>query len=301
MKKTCFVVALIMLFVSVFSTAAFAVDSETTKTDAFFDALETSKTMMYVNPGKNDDMGPLKLKDMSIRLIENEEGKEIAEWVGTVGILFWDAEMYIVEEGIYYYFPQFNRHMNLSFLIDDEVKETMDFVAMQTDSLLGQPCYEEHMKFVSATEENVPGIGKVYKETFSYDAGAILDELIAEDLIESPDYYINYSNHESIADYIYWNGGCYNPETDEFDGELYYVSELLEKNEVVFYYNENGDMLACDYYVGEGTEMENTHYELGFADRITLDVPEDEFTVPESSPSLRIFEMFARIIFAMLF
>lgn len=301
MKKTCFVVALIMLFVSVFSSAAFAGDSEATKTEAFFDALEVSKTMKYINPGKNDDMGPLKLKDMSIRLIENEEGKEIAEWVGTMGILFWDAEMYIVEEGIYYYFPQFNRHMNLSFLIDDEVKETMDFVAMQTDSLLGQPCYEEYMEFISATEENVPGIGKVYKETFGYDAGAILDELIAEGLIERPNYYINYSNHESIADYIYWNGGCYNPETDEFDGELYYVSELLEKNEVVFYYNENGDMLACDYYVGEGTEMENTYYELGFADCITLNVPADGFIVPESSSSLRIFEMFARIIFAILF
>ena len=43
MKKTCFVVALIMLFVSVFSTAAFAVDSETTKTDAFLMPLKPQR------------------------------------------------------------------------------------------------------------------------------------------------------------------------------------------------------------------------------------------------------------------
>lgn len=301
MKKTCLFVALILLFVSVFSTGAIAADAEATKTKAFFETLETSKKMKLVNPGKNEDMGPLKLKDMSIRLIKNDAGIEIAEWVGTTSIAFWEAKMYILDDGIYYYFPQFNSHMDLSFLIGEKVNEMMDSVAIQTDSILGQPCYEEYMKFSSDSEETVSGFGKVYKETFTYDAEAILNELIAEGLIESPDYYINYSDHESIADYIYWNGGCYNPETDEFDGELYYVSELLEKNEVVFYYNENGDMLACDYYTGEGTEMENTHYELGFADGITLDVPDDEFIVPDSSSSLAVFEMFARIIFTLLF
>lgn len=301
MRKTCLFVSLVIAFVSVFSIGTFAAETQPTKTETFFSTLETNQIMQYVNPGKNDEMGPLKIKDMSIRLIKDDEGKEIAEWVGTVGLWIWEAKMYIIEDGCFYYFPQFNKHMDLSFLIDEEVKETTEFVSSQTDSLLGQPCYQEYMTFVSASEENIKGIGKVYKETFSYDAEAILNDLIANDLIERPNYNINYSDNESIADYIYWNGGCYNPKTDEFDGELYYVSELLEKNEVIFYFNENGDMLACDYYTGEGTEMENVYYELGFADYITLDVPTDEFIVPDSSSSLAVFELFAKIVFAFLF
>lgn len=290
MKKISIVLALVLVFTSVFSICANA--AEETLTEKFFDEIEETQAVTFYQPMKNESFDNFSYEKVSMRLTENENGEEISELVGSAKVGFMEVEGYITQKGLFIYFPQFNRHMDLSFIWKDKTDELLEmFWGYEEDDLMPSLSYPEHMIFKSVEETEIDGYGKVYIETFTYDLEAIVDDLVAKDIIPDP------VRHGISLDDNMALGEFFMNYSDDNSGSAYL---MLFKNEASFIYNEKGQLISAEYFTGEGENVDNVNYELGYIGAISAGADADSFIMPESSANLDVLVMFIRLIFTLL-
>lgn len=290
MKKISIVLALVLVFTSVFSVCANATGE--TRTEKFFAEIEETKAVTFYEPMKNEEIDGFSYEKVSMRLIENENGEEVSELSGVAKLGFMDIEMYATQKGLLIYFPQFNRHMDFSFIWKDKTEDILaDFLGYEEDDLLPSLSYPEHMIFKSVEESEVAGYGKVFTEKFTYDLEAIVNDLVSKDIIPDPTRYgVSLDDNKALSEF-YWNYA------GDYSG---FASSLFYQNEATFMFNDKGQLIAADYFTGEGKDIDNVYYELGYIGAVAAGADAEDFVMPESSASLEIFMMLVRLIFTLL-
>lgn len=287
MKKISVVFALALLLVSVFSIGAHAADA--TKTETFFADIERTGAITLYEPAKSENTNRFSENKVSMRHVEDENGKVMTEYFSSSKVFFLDLEMYVTQKGLFMYFPQFNRHMDFSLIFDNQAKDVFEELLYEETELMPLPSYPEYMSLKSSVKEtDVAGYGDLYTETFSYDTEAVVNDLVAKNIIPDPTLYgISLDDNEALGDF-YWN---YAGDYSGFAASLFY------KNEATFIFNEKGQLVAADYFTGEGKDIDNEYYELGEIGGFSAGAAAEDFEMPESSTSLKIFMMFVRLLF----
>lgn len=290
MKKICVILVSVLLLVSAFSVGANAADE--TRTEKFFSEIEEKKAATFYEPFKSEEFNGLNIEKISMRIVKDENGNRISELCGSAKLGFMDLKMYALESGIFIYFPQFNRHMDYSFVWKDKTDDLVEiFTGYSEEDIIPIPSYPEYMILKSIEEKEIGKYGKVYVETFSYDIEAVVDDLVSKDIIPDPTLYdISLDDNKALSDF-YWNYA------GDYSG---FASSLLYDNEASFMYNEEGLLVAADYFSGEGKEIDHENYELGLMGGIAPGANEEDFIMPESSANLEIFMMFVKLIFTLL-
>lgn len=290
MKKISLVLASVLLFVSVFSMGAYA-SSEVTKTEAFFSKLAETQSLKLVNPKDEEITGVdfIDFTEMSVRMFTDEAGNKKSEMIGSFKIGFMEVDMFALQSGLYIYFPQYDRHMDYSFIYKDKIDEVIEETSSMTVDLLLPVAYSDLMTLKSAGEQELEGYGKAYVETFSYDLKSIVKDLEMRGLVPNPNPYgVNFNDNEEVGDFILHSGA---------DNASWY-SDLAYQNEAFFAYDENGNLIACDYFAVKGERITEVEYEVGFVECIEPVVNANDFILPESSMNLEVFMMFVRLIFS---
>lgn len=287
MKKLSLVFAMILVFTSVFSICANAASE--TKTEKFFADIEKNKAITLYEPMKSENTNRFSENKVSMRHVEDENGKVMTEYFSSSKVFFLDLEMYVTQKGLFVYFPQFNRHMDFSLIFDNQTKDVFEELLYEETVLMPLPSYPEYMSLKSSVKEtDVAGYGDLYIETFTYDTEAVVNDLVAKGIIPDPALYgISLDDNEALGDF-YWN---YAGDYSGFAASLFY------KNEATFTFNEKGQLVAADYFTGEGKDIDNEYYELGEIGGFSAGASAEDFEMPESSKSLRIFMMFVRLLF----
>ncbi len=287
MKKLSAVIALILMFVSVFSICANAASE--TKTEEFFAKIEETKAITLYEPMKRENTNRFSENKVSMRHIEDENGKVMTEYFSSSKVFFLDLEMYATQKGLFLYFPQFNRHMDFSLVFGDQAKDVFDELLYEETELMPLPSYPEYMSLKSSVKDtDVAGYGDLYTETFTYDTEAVVNDLVSKNIIPDPALYgISLDDNEALGDF-YWN---YAGDYSGFAASLFY------KNEVTFTFNEKGQLVAADYFTGEGKDIDNEYYELGEIGGFSAGASAEDFEMPESSTSLKIFMLFVRLVY----
>lgn len=287
MKKLSLVFAMILVFTSVFSICANA-ESET-KTEKFFADIEKNKAITLYEPMKSENTNKFSENKVSMRQIEDENGTVMTEYFSSSKVFFLDIETYAIQKGLFMYFPQFNRHLDFSLLFDDQTKDIFDELLYEEAVLMPLPSYPEYMSLKSSVKEtDVAGYGDIYIETFTYDTEAVVNDLVAKKIIPNPALYgISLDDNEALGDF-YWNYA------GDYSG---FAASLLYKNEATFIFDENGMLIAADYFTGEGRDVDSVNYELGEIGGFSAGASAEDFEMPVSSASLKIFMMFVRFMF----
>lgn len=290
MKKISAVLAFILVLASVFSVFANAAGE--TQTEKFFAEIKETKAVTLYQPMKNEEINGFSYEKVSMRIVENESGEEISEIGGVFKLGFMEIEAYATQEGLFVYFPQFNRHMDFSFILKDETENVLaDFLGYRENDLIPTLSYSEYMMLKSVDESEIAGYGKVYTEKFSYDLEAIVGDLVAKDIIPDPTRYgVSLDDNKALSEF-YWNY------SGDYSG---FASSLLYQNEAVFMYNDKGHLIAADYFTGEGEEIDHICYELGSVGGIDAGADAEDFSMPDSSFGMKIFMMFIRLVFTIL-
>ncbi len=290
MKKVSIVLALVLVFTSVFSICANAAGE--TLTESFFAEIEETQAVTYYQPMKNENMNGFSYEKASIRIIEAENGEKISEVYGAAQLGFMRIEAFATQKGLFMYFPQFNRHMDFSFVYKDKSEDILaDFLGYEDDDLLPSLSYPEYMIFKSVEESEVAGYGKVYTEKFTYDLEGIVDDLVSKDIIPDPTRYgVSLDDNKALSEF-YWNYA------GDYSG---FAASLFSQNEAIFMYNDKGQLIAADYFSGEGKEVDNVYYEIGEVGAIAAGAEIEDFVMPESSHNLEVFMMFVRLVFSLL-
>ncbi len=286
MKKLSLVFAMILVLTSVFSICAGATSE--TKTEKFFADIERTGAITLYEPMKSENTKNFSEYKVSMRQIEDENGKIMTEYFSSSKVFFLDMETYATQKGLFMYFPQFNRHLDFSLLFDNQAKDVFEELLYEETELMPQPSYPEYMSLKSSVKEtDVAGYGDLYIETFTYDTEAVVNDLVAKKIIPDPALYgISLDDNEALGDF-YWN---YAGDYSGFAASLFY------ENEVTFIFDENGMLLAADYYTGEGRDVDTVYYELGEIGGFSAGASADDFEMPVSSSSLKIFMMFVRFM-----
>ncbi len=287
MKRLSAVLALALIFTSVFSV--FANATTETRTEKFFAEIEESKAVTFCEPMKNEDMGGFSYGKTSVRYAEDEKGEKINEYFASARLWFIDLEMYATREGLFLYFPQFNRHIDYSFIFEDETNDIFINLLYEETELMPSPSYPEYMNLKSSVvETDVAGYGDLYIETFTYDIEAVVNDLVSEDIIPDPSLYdISLDDNEALSEF-YWNYA------GDYSG---FASSLLYENEATFIFNEKGQLVAADYFTGEGKDVDIENYELGEFGGISPGASAEDFEMPESSANLEILTIFIKLVF----
>lgn len=290
MKKISIVLVLVLTFMSVFSI--FANATGTTITEKFFAEIEETKAVTYYQPMKNENVNGFSYEKASIRIIEDENGEKISEVYGAAKLGFMRIEAFATREGLFMYFPQFNRHMDFSFVYKDKSEDILSsFLGYEDDDLLPSPSYPEYMILKSVEESEVAGYGKVITEKFSYDLEPVVDDLVSKDIIPDPTRYgVSLDDNKALSEF-YWNYA------GDYSG---FAASLFSQNEAIFMYNDKGQLIAADYFSGEGKEVDNVYYEIGEVGAIAAGAEAEDFVMPESSHNLEVFMMFVRLVFSLL-
>lgn len=290
MKKFSVVLALVLVFTSVFSVCANAAGE--TMTEKFFSEIEATQAVTYYQPMKNEEMNNFYYEKSSIRIVENENGEKISEVSGAAKLGFMDIKMYATQDGLFIYFPQFKRHMDFSFIYKEKSEEILaDFLNYEEDDLLPSLSYPEHMILKSVEESEIAGYGKVVTEKFTFDLEPIVEDLVDKDIIPDPTLYgISLDDNKELSEF-YWNYA------DDYSG---FAASLFSQNEAIFMYNDKGQLIAADYFTGEGKNIDNVYYELGDIGAISAGADAEDFEMPESSYNLEVFMMFVRLVFSLL-
>ena len=290
MKRLSAVLALVLIFTSVFSVFA---NAETeTKTEKFFSEIEESKSITFYEPMKNEDMGGFSYGKTSVRYAEDGNGENITEYFASAKLWFIDLKMYATQKGLFLYFPQINRHIDFSFIWEDETNDIFVNLLYEDTELMPSPSYPEYMRLKSSdVETDVAGYGDLYIETFTYDIGAVVNDLMSENIIPDPSLYdISLDDNKALSEF-YWNYA------GDYSG---FASSLLYENEATFTFNEKGQLVAADYFTGEGKDVDNEHYELGEFGGIEAGATTEDFEIPESSKELKALTIFIRLVFSFL-
>lgn len=290
MKKVSIILALVLVFTSVFSICANAAGE--TITEKFFAEIEETQAVTYYQPMKNENMNGFSYEKASIRIIEDENGEKISEVYGAAKLGLMRIEAFATQEGLFMYFPQFNRHMDFSFVYKDKSEDILaDFLGYEDDDLLPSLSYPEYLIFKSVEESEVAGYGKVYTEKFTYDLEAIVDDLVAKDIIPDPVRYgISLDDNMALGEFFI-------NYADDFSGFAY---SLFFQNEVTFMFNDKGQLIAADYFSGEGKDIDSVNYEIGDIGAVAAGADTEDFVMPESSHNFEIFMMFVRLVFSLL-
>lgn len=287
MKRLSAVLALVLIFTSVFSVFA---NAETeTKTEKFFSEIEESKSITFYEPMKNEDMDGFSYGKTSVRYAEYGNGENITEYFASAKLWFIDLKLYATQKGLFMYFPQINRHIDFSFIWEDETNDIFVNLLYEDTELMPSPSYPEYMRLKSSVvETDVAGYGDLYIETFTYDIKAVVNDLVSKDIIPDPTLYgISLDDNKALSEF-YWNYA------GDYSG---FASSLLYRNEATFTFNEKDQLVAADYFTGEGKGVDNEYYELGELGGIEAGATTEDFEMPESSANFEIFMMFIKLIF----
>lgn len=290
MKKLSFVLAMILVFTSVFSICAGAAGE--TRTEKFFADIEKTGAITLYEPMKSENTNKFSENKVSMRQIEDENGKVMTEYFSSSKVFFLDIETYAIQKGLFMYFPQFNRHLDFSLIFDNQIKDVFEELLYEETELMPLPSYPEYMSLKSSVKEtDVAGYGDIYIETFTYDTEAVVNDLVAKKIIPNPALYgISLDDNEALGDF-YWN---YAGDYSGFAASLFY------KNEATFIFDENGMLLAADYFTGEGRDVDTVYYELGEIGGFSAGASAEDFELPASSASLKIFMMFVRLMLKLM-
>lgn len=290
MKKISIVLALVLAITSVFSVCASAADE--TITEKFFAEIEETQAVTYYQPMRNEEMNGFTYEKASIRIVENANGEKISELYGAAKLGFMNIEAFATQDGLFMYFPQFNRHMDFSFVYKDKSEDILaDFLGYEDDDLLPSLSYPEYMIFKSVDESEVAGYGKVYTEKFTYDLEGIVNDLVSKDIIPDPTLYgVSLDDNKALSEF-YWNYA------GDYSG---FAASLFSQNEAIFMYNDKGQLIAADYFSGEGKDIDSVYYELGEIGAVAAGADAEDFVMPESSHNLEVFMMFVRLVFSLL-
>lgn len=290
MKRLSAVLASVLIFTSVFSV--FANAATETKTEKFYAEIEASKAVTFYEPMKNEDMGSFSYGKTSVRYAEYGNGENITEYFASAKLWFIDLKMYATQKGLFLYFPQINRHIDFSFILENETNDVFINLMYEETELMPSPSYPEYMRLKSSVvETDVAGYGDLYVETFTYDIEAVVNDLVSKNIIPDPSLYdISLNDNKALSEF-YWNYA------GDYSG---FASSLLYENEATFAFNEKGQLVAADYFTGEGKDVDNEHYELGEFGGIEAGASAEDFEMPESSKELRVLMMFIKILFKLL-
>lgn len=290
MKKFSVALALVLVFTSVFSICANA--TAETMTEKFFAEIEETQAVTYYQPMRNEEMNGFTYEKASIRIVENANGEKISELYGAAKLGFMNIEAFATQDGLFMYFPQFNRHMDFSFVYKDKSEDILaDFLGYEDDDLLPSISYPEYMIFKSVDESEVAGYGKVYTEKFTYDLEGIVNDLVSKDIIPDPTLYgVSLDDNKALSEF-YWNYA------GDYSG---FAASLFSQNEAIFMYNDKGQLIAADYFSGEGKDIDSVYYELGEIGAVAAGADAEDFVMPESSHNLEVFMMFVRLVFSLL-
>ena len=141
MKRFSAVLVSVLVFVLAFSAIANAASE--TITEKFFYEIEKSKAVTFYEQIKNEDMGGFSYGKTSIRYAEDENGEEICEYFASAKLWFIDLEMYATQKGMFMYFPQINRHMDFSYIVQEKADEVLKEMLYNTLLRLGFLLLEE--------------------------------------------------------------------------------------------------------------------------------------------------------------
>lgn len=291
MKKLSIALAFILIFTSVFSVSANA--DEGTRTEKFFAEIAETQAITLYDPMKGESVNGLNFKKTSMRIVEDENGEAYSEMCGFLKLGFLDVEVYVNKNGMFMYYPQFNRHMDFSFVWKEQTEDILgEFLGFEENDLIPMPSYPEYMILKSSvTKTDVEGYGNLYVETFTYDIEAVVDDLVSKDIIPDPALYgISLEDNAALSQF-YWN---YSGDNSGF------ASSLLYENEATFVFDENGILVAADYFTGEGKEVNSVVFELGNFGGFSAGADAEDFTMPESSANLEVFMIFVKLIFSIL-
>lgn len=290
MKKFSAVLVSVLVFVSVFSICAGAANE--TRTEKFFAEIEESKAVTYYGPMQNEDMGGFSYGKTSIRYTEDGNGENISEYFASAKLWFIDLEMYATQKGLFLYFPQFNRHIDFSLIWEDEANDILADLLYEESELMPLPSYPQYMSLKSSVKEtNVAGYGDLYTETFTYDTEAVVKDLVSKDIIPNPALYgISLDDNKALSEF-YWNYA------GDFSG---FASSLLYENKATFTFDEKGQLVAADYFTGEGRDIDSEYYELGELGSIAAGASAEDFEMPESSKNLDVISMLIRFYLKLL-
>lgn len=290
MKRLSAVLALVLIFASVFSV--FANAAVETRTERFFDEIEKSKAVTFYEPMKNEDMNGFSYGKTSIRYAEDVNGENINEYFASAKLGFVDLKMYATQKGLFLYFPQINRHIDFSYIVQEKADEVLRDMLYDDTELMPSPSYPEYMRLKSSVvETDVAGYGDLYVETFTYDLEAVVNDLVSKNIIPDPSLYdISLNDNKALSEF-YWNYA------GDYSG---FASSLLYENKATFTFNEKGQLVAADYFIGEGKDIDNEHYELGEFGGIEAGALSEDFEMPESSKELKAFTVFIRFIIEFL-
>ena len=289
MKKISIILVISILFVSMFSMSAFAAEPAT-KTDAFFSTVYDTKGITLV--GLNTSGAPgFSVPEMSARVTTDENGKSYMEMVGSAKFAFFKLDLFALKDGLYMYFPQFNRHMDYSFIYKDMTDELVSDFTAKTIDLFLPIAYVEYLTLESAGEEHIENYGTAYVERFSYNKDALINDLVRKGLIPNPKYYnVNIYDENEIIEFVY---------NYAQDDTAYKYAKFLSEDFMTFAYNENDDLVYCNYYVTEGDSVRNVVYDYSLFECIKAGADNNKFVLPESSLGLEIFELLAKLVYSM--
>ena len=77
-------------------------------------------------------------------------------------------------------------------------------------------------------------------------------ERISKDIIPDPSRYgVSLDDNKALSEF-YWNYA------GDYSG---FAASLFSQNEAIFMYNDKGQLIAADYFSGEGKEVDNVYYE----------------------------------------
>lgn len=278
MKKLSAVLALVLIFTFVFS--AFANASGDTRTEKFFAEIEKTKAVTIYEPMKSENIKGISCDKVSLRHTEDENGRTVSEYYGSAKFFFIEMEAYATQNGMVMYFPQFNRHIDFYSVDQDKAAAVLSDLLYDETELMPLPSYPEYMSLKSSVVvTDVEGYGDLYVETFTYNLRAVVNDLVAEGIIPDPVLYdVPIYDNEALSDF-YWNYA------GDYSG---YMASLLYRNEATFIFDENGMLLAADYFTGEGREVDNEYYELGEIGGFAAGAAAEDFEIPQSSKNLDV-------------
>ena len=291
MKRFSAVLAFVLIITSVFSFFAYA--AAETRTEKFFAIIEKNKSVTLYEPMKNEDMGGFSYEKVSMQVVEDENGETVSELYGSAKLWFVDIDMYATQGGMLLYLPQINRHLDFFYIFGDEAENITEiFSDYDETDLMPLPSYPEYMSLKSSTvESDVDGYGDLYTETFVYDTESVVADLVSKDIIPDPALYdISLDDNKALSEF-YWNYA------GDYSG---FASSLLYKNEATFTFNEKGQLVAADYFTGEGRDVYNEYYELGEIGGFEAGASAEDFEIPESSKDLKVLTMFLKFFFKLL-
>ena len=183
--------------------------------------------------------------------------------------------------------------MDFSYIVQEKADEVLKEMLYDNTELMPLPSYPEYMILKSSvTETDVAGYGELYTETFAYDTEAVVNDLVSKNIIPDPSLYdIPLDDNKALSEFFLNYSGDYSG----------FASTLLYCNEATFTFNEKGQLVAADYFTGEGKDVESEYYELGEFGGIEAGASAEDFEIPESSKELKALMMFIRFFFGFLF